>query len=242
MENIFKKCRIGPLPWTDFIGVADDCSDDETEIAEPPQKIAREDCKFKDDHLMAFRNHGLAWPPSLPPTLRRVCRGLGQRQTELIFFLDHTTEAGPDPNYVDINMSLGYLMGIVDVVGSGFFKTRFPNLTGQTTIYMRFMHHGVVHHKILSGTELMQVIGWDRLMYETGVPKGEGKLLTSLAGNAFSAFSIGIIALAARIASQVPATLSLDSVDLASQDSVLSGCETPQRMGEGDGDDNDFDD
>ena len=36
MENIIKKCRIGPLPWTDFIGVADDCSDDETEIAEPP--------------------------------------------------------------------------------------------------------------------------------------------------------------------------------------------------------------
>ena len=79
MENIFKKCRIGLLPWTDFIGVADECRDDETEIAEPPQKIAREDCKFKDDHLMAFRNHGLAWPPSLPPTLRRVCRGLGQR-------------------------------------------------------------------------------------------------------------------------------------------------------------------
>ena len=77
----------------------------------------------------------------------------------------------------------------------------------------------------------MQVIRWDRLMYETGVPKGEGKLRTSLAGNAFSAFSIGIIALAARIASQVPATLSLNSVDLASQDSVLSGCETPQRKG-----------
>ena len=65
--------------------------------------------------------------------------------------MDHTTEAGPDPNYADINMSLGYFMGNIDAVGNGFFKTKFPNLTGQTTIYIVFCIMGLCTRRSSAG-------------------------------------------------------------------------------------------
>ena len=235
MKNIMQKCHIDPLPWTDFIDISNGgvLDDDDPETEGPERKVAREDSKFKDDHLVAFRNHGLSWPPTFPPHLHDVCRGLGQRQREVIYFLDATTEVGPEPNFADINMSLGYVMRSIDVIGKDFFKTRFPNLTGQSTIYTRWHREGFTPgQKILSGVELMQVIGWDRLMYQAGVPpEGNGRLLTSLSGNAFSGFSIGIVALALRIASQLPAAVASDNVEDAESESHSSGNESPGGSG-----------
>ena len=225
MKTILKKCKTGPLPWTDFIDVSSAGLDnDDLQIAEPAPKRSQEDPKFKDEHLLAFRNHGLAWPPKLPPHLHDVCRGLPQRQKEVIYFLDATTEVGPDPNFADINLSLGYIMRSIDTIGKDFFQTRFPNLTGHSTIYMRWRREGLPPgHKILSGMELMQVIGWDSSMYQSGVPEGSGKLLTSLAGNAFSGFSIGIVALALRIASQLPPAVATDDAEVVELGTQSSG-------------------
>lgn len=90
------------------------------DVAEPPAKIARDDCKFKDDHMAIFRNHGLAWPPDFPkssPCLPAMCTKVSRRQAEVAFFMDATTTAGAEPHFCDINLSLVYLVGGIGDVG-----------------------------------------------------------------------------------------------------------------------------
>ena len=78
------------------------------------------------------------------------------------------------------------------------WKTEFiPTLTGQCHIVMRVVDKGMnTMVRTLDGFELMALQGWHLSWWKEG---GEYKhdLLTSLAGNAFSAFALGVMAAAA---------------------------------------------
>lgn len=203
---MLSKCKIPPFQAKDFVNLRPNEA-----IDEPAPKAARDDEKFKDDHLAIFRNHDLVWPPSTSsggPSFQAMCTHLTRRQMEAAFFMKATTELTSVPTFADLNLSLCYLIGTRDTIGKDFFKPRFPNLTAQSIIYMRWQGvEGEDFNKLLSGTEVMQVVGWDKKFYNSAhVLNLDDKLLRSLAGNAFSAFSVGIITLASRIASSVQAT------------------------------------
>ena len=234
MDNLLGKMKISSLDWKAFI------SPDTLDLAPEPVAKARkltdhgddaanDALKYKGDHLAAYRNHAISWPPDwslATEGLRDMCRGLSHRQAEVVFFLDRTSKTTKKHGFADINMSLGFIMGSLTKTDGDYLKDHVPTLTGNCIIYMRFSSDGEVAHKLLKGVELMQLMGWDRRMYRQCPAlhaPAQGKALSSLAGNAFSAFSIGAVTLAMRVVGQIPALLlSGDSVVVCSDDDNAS--------------------
>ena len=63
-----------------------------------------------------------------------------------------------------------------------------PTITAAARMVVRLATREQVFIRAARGWELMQVIGWEVSEYTVGHPL-DGNLLTSLAGNAFSAFA-----------------------------------------------------
>ena len=90
------------------------------------------------------------------------------------------------PQYFDTTMSLGHLIGANGA--SAVWRNTCPTITGQTKMFVRVqLSPGVYKYAVLTGSMLMRLVGWaGELMAE-----GDNDLMTSFAGNAFSAFSVG---------------------------------------------------
>lgn len=178
------------------------------------QKKAAEDDEqheflYKDDHLRLYDGIGAEWPPS-PERLPKLRHHLKNRPYEAVVFCDiaYPYQSGTKypKQFLDANMSLTRLVGkdgTVDpwsehfptMTGSGLYIMRegIPAQTGQDSSLMDQMEHKVVIRQI-DGVELMQMAGFALAYLEDPIPAHE--VLTSMAGNAFSAFSIGVVMLA----------------------------------------------
>ena len=225
MSNILRKCEIPRLPCGDFIhedkAAHAACEMDSiggAMVQEPLAKAAREEFTFKDDHNTAFRARGLSWPPPLAGTSARfqnMCAGMCNRKMEVAYFLDKTSPMDQSPLFDDINMSLGYTVGNLENTSGCGMMPHVPCLSSKSAIYMRSIDKGEVHHNMLSGFDLMRLIGWDDCMYMgCELPTDEEQQLhTSLAGNAFSGFSCGVFKLAARIAGRLPTSSTAEPAE-----------------------------
>ncbi len=108
--------------------------------------------------------------------------------------LTHTSPPPSEVQYLDANCSLDRL---TRASTNDPWCNHFPTIIGSAKLVMRRRSKtGVPQVRPLLGRELMAVVGWGRDDYSRGTsvahdPHEEHNLLTSLAGNAFSAFAIG---------------------------------------------------
>ena len=73
---------------------------------EPVAKKAATDKLWHSDHIDAFRQQGLRWPPAVDPP-KRFQAHLPRRLREIIFFHQHGLEEGNE-DITDINMNINW--------------------------------------------------------------------------------------------------------------------------------------
>ena len=111
----------------------------------------------------------------------------------------------PEPlvEFADVNNSLARLVGFSatrqDAKLRNPWTPYIPTLTSHASIVMRWHPDGYEcpMMRYLSAQEILRVVGWDDSMWTNGKPCEDAKLMRSLAGNAFSAFAVGPIAITA---------------------------------------------
>lgn len=185
-----QRVKIPPRPVMDFLPNLQDL-----QVTDRITKRSRIDPAFKDDHLAIYRENHLECPPQLsqmPAAFVEAARALSEREIEIAFFLEQT-EPYPEkvgvPQFVDVTKSLLYLLG-KDGKKMAFSQT-VPTLSSTTHLWMR-RDNGPdgKYWVLLPSIYLMSFVGWDPSFYRTTCAND---LLQSLAGNAFSAFSIGAV-------------------------------------------------
>ena len=173
-----------------------------------PQKCRRENrdgncCIFEEEHLHAYREAKLAWPPDEAQHADICFDGMTARQREEAIYLKLKfpwTEDKTAPEFCDINCSLSRLIHD-EANPRNPWSTMVPTLISTCSILMRWKPPGSpTRLRLLTGTELMRLIGWGDNWWAADScrsMKNDNTLLTSLAGNAFSAFGIGPIVMMA---------------------------------------------
>ena len=159
-------------------------------------KRPRLDPAYKDDHLSIYRENDLEWPPKMtdmPAGFVNAARALSEREKEIVYLLEQTEPYPEEPGvaqFVDVNKSLLYLLGKEG--NKQAFSESAPTLSSTTHLWMRCDRgHGIGKSWVLlPSIYLMSFVGWDRSFYRE---TEDDDLLLSLAGNAFSAFSIGAV-------------------------------------------------
>ncbi len=186
-----QQIKIPPLPVSAFLPRLSDVRVSDKHIKRP-----RIDPAYKDDHLAIYRESNLEWPPDLkqmPPDFVQATRALSEREAEIAYLLEQTE---PYPGgvgvcqFVDLNKSLMYLLGKEG--NKTAFSEFVPTLSSSTHLWMR-CDNGPGKGKswmLLPNIYLMSFVGWDMSFYKKAVDED---LLLNLAGNAFSAFSIGAV-------------------------------------------------
>ena len=158
--------------------------------------------KFKDEHHEAYGVAGLRWPPNLNEFDMIDPEGMSERKLEVAIFLHQRFPQDPSggPSFADINHSWGHLLGKLDQPRNAWTHM-VPCLTEKSAILYRpekvDSSTGAII-RLLSGEELMSIIGWSSGMSVGQVADGtplceENSLLTNLAGNAFSGYSVAPI-------------------------------------------------
>ena len=161
------------------------------------KKSAIVDPKYNEEHMEAYGMAGLRWPPNLQEFGFINMAGMSERQQELAVYLHAKFPAtDSEPNFVDINHSMSRLIGQLDAPRNPWSAV-IQTLTGQSSILMRWSPElaSAPACRLLTGSELMKIIGWTPSMSvgqtADGLPAGEEEcMLVSLAGNAFSGFSV----------------------------------------------------
>ena len=123
---------------------------------------------------------------------------LSPRQQELVYFVHTYFKPEVDGyEFMDMNMSLKRLVDWIaskpDFVRNPW-KRHIPTLTGSCNILMRKTKGGQVEQlRALEGVELMALIGWHPSFWCSLADEAflSHELLTSLSGNALSAFAAG---------------------------------------------------
>ena len=175
-----------------------------------------ENCKFRDQHCELFRKHGLQWPvvkSKLPAKFAKELHMLTERSADVAFFCEFVWpwEDGNDkrePQFLDVHMSLPFLVNTENRTSP--WKTVLGCLAGSTRIWMRLASlEDVLEHRLITGTEAMQFIGWDVSFFKTMPMPGnrsEQDLLMSMAGNAYSGFALAPALMALLTVASVPQT------------------------------------
>ena len=177
--------------------------DHDDEIAKRAKNNPKE--QYKEEHMTIFMASRLKWPPvatdfSNAPHI--MPHGMSQRVLEVAIIchrLYEKTALTREPSsvqFLDANNTLTRILHWDDEAGAAtskdVWKDLVPTLTQRSTILVRYVddQRKVTDIRVLEGRELMFLIGF---------PQGKKDLLdgftsrelSSLAGNAFSAFSIG---------------------------------------------------
>ena len=108
-----------------------------------------------------------------------------RRAQEILFYMHSVYPHQADSNkadFLDYNPSLGRL------AKSGWKHGHLATLVGSMRVVMRRVREGHVCFRILTGYELMSVVGWHKSFY-TDLSIEQNCTLSNLAGNAFSAFA-----------------------------------------------------
>jgi site-specific DNA-cytosine methylase len=205
VQTAIAETKIGKLPLECFIDKSAQEQEDielfmEDEMLNSTRAAKRPKESFKAD---------LIWPPtkkdwkSLPKSMRDGIEISGQRiserQKEVLYYLEKTEPYAShgNPQWVNILLSMEFLIGQDGTREA--YSDEIPTLTTKAQIWMRQCEGDDpedVFHRLLSGENMMELIGWDRCFYNGSSDRFSQKLLTHLAGNAFSAFGIGPILLA----------------------------------------------
>jgi site-specific DNA-cytosine methylase len=187
-------CRIPPFSptvfWGDNFGELSSATD---WWVEDKGGSRTADPAFRDEHIAVFREAKLEYPPDFSkfdPALVKGIKPLEQRGREAVAYAE-SVEPWPEQmivQFFDANMSIQYLVG-----ASGdrdIWSDRCPTFASSSKIMARVeLTDGERIWVLLPGFLLMRLVGWP-----TDLPDCENnKLMTSFAGNAFSAFSIGPI-------------------------------------------------
>lgn len=166
------------------------------------------DASYKLEHMELFDNAGLPWPA--PRAALDFCQHLDQRAFEVLVYVHNTwpyelKEEVPVPQFIDVNFSLKRLAPNGGGGRNPWRHDRLPTLTGSGIYILRtgrlselakgdvgaiFAGRQVeVELRQLDGLELLQIIGYDITYMDINTLPSHS-LATSLAGNAFSAFSV----------------------------------------------------
>ncbi len=178
---------------TILVPSADRTCEDRTPVHDNPDKTY----KYKDDHMKLFEENTLAWPAdrSAYPSLSH----LDQRPYECAWFAmkrwPHSGADGPD-EFMDLNLSLTRSCGPKG--DKNPWSTTLNTFTcGGVYVFRRWCPQNRVTIRQLDGLELLQGIGFDRSFLKPpadavpGAPLVSHRFATKLAGNAFSAYSVG---------------------------------------------------
>ena len=171
-------------------------------------KQIRHNPGYKDEHLKAFREANLTWPPANDATAIIDPWGLSQRQLEVVHYLHacykpswHNPDNEIMPKhkfeFCDVNPTLTRITGSLAP-----WKPHVQTLTGHAKPVVRWQVCDTIHIKALRGYEMMSLIGWPFCMYKGfayGKPGSlpDSDLLANLSGNAYSAFAFGPVAICA---------------------------------------------
>ena len=186
--------KIGRLPQTLFLG-GDSFSDFEQINIDP---IVKGGCRvadpdWGDKHLEAFREAQLAYPPNFedfPDAFSRAVLPLEGREREVAAYAELTLP-WPDKlgvvQFFDINQSLQWLVGNS---GSNFFSEHCQTIAGSSRIWAGVqLSEAEKRWALLPGSVLMKMTGYPGTPHQST----NSSLMSSLAGNAFNAFSLGPI-------------------------------------------------
>lgn len=171
------------------------------------------DFVFKDEHNEFYRAVGFTWPPDLDAVCshRYKFASMSPRAKELMYFLDQhwpvdEREVLPSEMYadfVDVGQSISRLLKAKPDQHTGWhnpWARQMPTITAHAFLVVRTAKREgasepiTVQLRAIEGYELMAVSGWDPSFYSSAELPGSWAL-TSLAGNAFSAFAAGPVAL-----------------------------------------------
>jgi site-specific DNA-cytosine methylase len=216
VQTAIAETKIGKLPLECFIDKdAQEQEDfefaleDELSASTRAAKRPKDAPKWQDFHMAMFLKGGLSWPPtsadwkSLPQNMTAAMESAGkrisERQKEILYYLEKTEPYAchGNPQWVNILHSMEFLVG--QEATREAYSEEIPTLTTKAQIWMRQCDgdgHEECFHRLLSGENMMELIGWDRSYYNGSSDRFSQKLLTHLAGNAFSAFGIGPVLLA----------------------------------------------
>jgi hypothetical protein len=158
-----------------------------------PEKDATADDErcYRDVHLEAYQQVGMSYPPDysdMPVSFREVVAGMTTRKGEVAYYIEKTRpypSTQMTPQFIDVNMSLQYLLG--DTFSNECASETIPTLTTTTTLWCRMqVRDDEFVWRVIAGRHLLRIIGW-------GDPKNtyNDSLCKRLAGNAYSAFAAG---------------------------------------------------
>ena len=173
------------------------------------EKSRETDLKWKEEHCDAFRAIDCPWPPSLPEygsmdLFEVECHGersffvrcdLGDRTAEMaLLFMMQFPYDKTEPEFVDVNPSLGRLAARPDDAAQSVWRCVMPTLVGSGKTMARYRQKSKAVLSPVLGLECFQTIGWYitawRLWKSSPIPiPYEHSMIVNMAGNAFSAFA-----------------------------------------------------
>jgi hypothetical protein len=147
--------------------------------------------KFVQEHKIIYMKYGHTYPPvrdRLPDALLAACTMLTVRQFEVIAFMELQFPAWTfttDYHFVDFNLSLHRLEK------RGWSENKLHTMVGSMRVFLRHIGHKgkSVDYRVLSGIELMSVIGWHPRDY-LDLQTENHQVLCRLAENAYSGFAV----------------------------------------------------
>jgi site-specific DNA-cytosine methylase len=166
-----------------------------------PKQLKREpeDLKFKHEHCELFAEHQIPWPADLSrmsPEFQKGAAFLSERNKDFVVYLETVwppDAENPKAQFADINQSMAFLLkksqpfrediGCLTGSGTYWLRTPLPSSPGQPVKFL---------YRMVLGVELMGFVGW-HLSFFRQRPASTvqmNKLLSSFAGNAFSAFAV----------------------------------------------------
>jgi len=159
--------------------------------------------KWQDEHINAYRELQVYWPPILPEV--GCCFDMGadvggflfwrgslnERHCEMTIILmakyPYTGWQNGAVEFCDVNPSLSRVLSHCSE-DKGPWRPTIPTITGMGRPVVRYVHDGCLIVRPVTGVEAFKVIGWD-LKYWYQPRCFSDELLLNLAGNAFTSYA-----------------------------------------------------
>ena len=154
---------------------------------------------YEQEHMALYEEAGMPWPPKLEDVVRECgvdMAYLTPRCRELAYYCNRRwpLPQGIDCQFIDVNLSTERLMRAGKCA---WYNDAMFTIIGSSQIVLRRRVSGASDPEVrlLRGAELMCLQGWTGADYSAGLftTTASNDTLTSLAGNAFSAFAVGAI-------------------------------------------------
>ena len=178
-------------------------------------KRAKKDAGWLEEHRVAYEHMGLAWPPDLQDVAGEIdyafmpddrVRGAAWFFTKA--FPIKTDMVGVYAQFIDINPTISRVLGYptqlkeTDDLAGVIWKDPWAcndlmTYVGSSKVLMRYVG-GYTHGprvRLMHGQEALRCMGWDPTWFtwkeSTDAKCHDSAFLSTMAGRAFSAFSIG---------------------------------------------------